>query len=480
MAAYARQRARDRGAGRGPRADRRRRQALPRRDLVAVGHDARPPGARARRGARSSSRPGRALDACSATETAAVIELAEALAEVVPVDDPHFLFASDGAAAVEQALKIAFQYWVNNGVAGRVRYLAFGGRLPRRHDRLAVGGRRRLRHRPLRPAALPGRAGPGYDDPAGADAAAELVAAHAARAGGGGRRAARPGRRRDAARDSRGDSRPLAEACREHGVLLDLRRGRDRLRAHRHAVRQRAVRRCGPTCCASARGITGGYLPHVGRPSRAAASSTRSSARTVGPRTLYHGHSYGGNALAAAVALRHLALLDERDVLANVRARAAQLAAPARPTGSRRSPGCGDVRLHGLMCGVELAPPRRGARRATRVCAAAVARGVLLRPLGDVVIIDAAAHDNRRRRSSASSTRCVRRSSRRRERRANEAHCCSRFPGTDGTALADRALAGEAAGRDEALAVLRSPDAELLDAARGRLPRPPPLLRRTS
>ena len=33
-----------------------------------------------------------------------VVELAEALAEVVPVDGPHFLFASDGAAAVEQAL----------------------------------------------------------------------------------------------------------------------------------------------------------------------------------------------------------------------------------------------------------------------------------------------------------------------------------------------------------------------------------------
>src|SRR4029453_16621351 len=56
-----------------------------------------------------------------------VIELAEALAEVVPVDGPHFLFASDGAAAVEQALKIAFQYWVNRGVDGRTSYLAFGG-----------------------------------------------------------------------------------------------------------------------------------------------------------------------------------------------------------------------------------------------------------------------------------------------------------------------------------------------------------------
>ena len=44
-----------------------------------------------------------------------VVELAEALAAVVPVDDPHFLFAADGAAAVEQALKIAFQYWTNAG-----------------------------------------------------------------------------------------------------------------------------------------------------------------------------------------------------------------------------------------------------------------------------------------------------------------------------------------------------------------------------
>src|SRR5579862_8443874 len=55
-----------------------------------------------------------------------VIELSEALAAVVPVDDPHFLYASDGASAVEQALKIAFQYWVNLGET-RQAFLAFGG-----------------------------------------------------------------------------------------------------------------------------------------------------------------------------------------------------------------------------------------------------------------------------------------------------------------------------------------------------------------
>src|SRR3954447_24162072 len=41
----------------------------------------------------------------------AVVELSEALARVVPIDRPHFLYASDGATAVEQALKIAFQHF---------------------------------------------------------------------------------------------------------------------------------------------------------------------------------------------------------------------------------------------------------------------------------------------------------------------------------------------------------------------------------
>ncbi len=56
-----------------------------------------------------------------------VVELSEALARVVPVDEPHFLYASDGASAVEQALKIAFQYWVNRGISGRTTFLGFGG-----------------------------------------------------------------------------------------------------------------------------------------------------------------------------------------------------------------------------------------------------------------------------------------------------------------------------------------------------------------
>jgi adenosylmethionine---8-amino-7-oxononanoate aminotransferase len=73
-------------------------------------------------------------------------------------------------------------------------------------------------------------------------------------------------------------------------------------------------------------------------------------------------------------------------VLADVRARAATL---ARRVGERLTPlhAVADVRLCGLMGGVELAPPAEGLRWGRRVCAAAVRRGVLLRPLGDVVVL---------------------------------------------------------------------------------------------
>ena len=108
------------------------------------------------------------------------IELAEALVPRLPVDRPHLMFASDGAAAVEQALKMAFQYWANRArdagqdPAGHRAHHLPGPRprLPRRHHRA------RSRSAPAgsaptsstRCASRCVRA-PGYDDPAWADAA---------------------------------------------------------------------------------------------------------------------------------------------------------------------------------------------------------------------------------------------------------------------------------------------------------------------
>ena len=107
-----------------------------------------------------------------------VVEFAEALAARVPVDDPHVLFASDGAAAVEQALKIAFQYWANIGVATRGRYLALGGAY---HGdtigslSVGAGGFGTELFDPLRFEVL---RSPGYEDAAWSGAACDLIAAH--------------------------------------------------------------------------------------------------------------------------------------------------------------------------------------------------------------------------------------------------------------------------------------------------------------
>jgi adenosylmethionine-8-amino-7-oxononanoate aminotransferase len=133
------------------------------------------------------------------------------------------------------------------------------------------------------------------------------------------------------------------------------------------------------------KGITGGYLP---------LSATVASGRVFeafnGPdlseSTFYHGHSYGGNALACAVALRHLRLIDEWGVLAHVGTTAEHLSVRLHDSLAAR-PGVRAIRQRGLMVGVELDPPAGSERWGRRVCAGAVQRGVLLRPLGDVVVV---------------------------------------------------------------------------------------------
>jgi adenosylmethionine-8-amino-7-oxononanoate aminotransferase len=144
---------------------------------------------------------------------------------------------------------------------------------------------------------------------------------------------------------------------------------------------------CGirPDLLCLGKGITGGYLPLSATVANQKVYDAFLGA-DLSESTFYHGHSYSGNALAAAVALRHLELLADGSVMANVTARSDQLRARlSREVSSHTA--VADVRLQGLMGGVELAPPRDGCRWGRRVCAAAVARGVLLRPLGDVVVL---------------------------------------------------------------------------------------------
>ena len=311
-----------------------------------------------------------------------VVELSEALARVVPVDRPHFLYASDGASAVEQALKIAFQHWANLG-APRRTFLAFGGAyhgdtigaLSVGDDGFGADVFDALRFPVVR--------APAFDDPACFDTACALVAEHAAELaaviveplvqGAAGMQLA----------DRAGLAR-LGAACRAHDVLLicdEVATGFGRT-GTLFASEQAGLR---PDLLCLGKAMTAGYLP------MSVTVATETVFRSflgddLGGRTLYHGHSYGGNALAAAVALRQLELFEAWNVLDNVRERSDELRSLLHDRVASK-PAVRDVRLAGLMGGVELAPPSDGLRWGRRVSAAAVQRGVLLRPIGDTVVL---------------------------------------------------------------------------------------------
>ncbi len=140
-----------------------------------------------------------------------------------------------------------------------------------------------------------------------------------------------------------------------------------------------------------AKGLTGGYLP------MAATLTTQAVFDAfLGEydefKTFFHGHSFTANPLGAAAALANLALLDSPSSL---RARR-QLEISLRKelAGLWSLPNVGDARQVGLVAGIELvkdwrtrAPFELRERAGLRVCEAMARRGVLTRPIGNVVVL---------------------------------------------------------------------------------------------
>jgi len=140
------------------------------------------------------------------------------------------------------------------------------------------------------------------------------------------------------------------------------------------------------------KGLTAGYLP------LAATFATEEIFSAFLGRyedfvAFFHGHTYTGNPLGCAAALACLDVFEREDTLARARARAARigelLAREIEPLAH-----VGDVRRHGLMVGIELVADRErrtpyepGARIGQRVCQAARRHAVILRPLGNVIVL---------------------------------------------------------------------------------------------
>ena len=140
-----------------------------------------------------------------------------------------------------------------------------------------------------------------------------------------------------------------------------------------------------------AKGLTGGYLP------MAATLTTETVFNAfLGEyedfKTFFHGHSYTANQLGAATALASLQLLQSP---ASVRARAdLQVTLRDELQALWALPNVGDIRQVGLVAGIELvrdwrtrAPFHLRERAGIRVCDALAQRGVLTRPIGNVVVL---------------------------------------------------------------------------------------------
>jgi adenosylmethionine-8-amino-7-oxononanoate aminotransferase len=140
-----------------------------------------------------------------------------------------------------------------------------------------------------------------------------------------------------------------------------------------------------------AKGITGGYLPLAATLTTEDVYSAFYGTALEG-KTFYHGHTYGGNPLGAVAALASLQVFEDEQTLAGLVPKCARLAERLDEFAAR--PHVGDVRQCGLIAGIELvadrptkAPYEGSEQVGARVCARARDLGLLIRPLGDVLVV---------------------------------------------------------------------------------------------
>ena len=146
-----------------------------------------------------------------------------------------------------------------------------------------------------------------------------------------------------------------------------------------------------PDILCLAKGLTAGYMPMA-----ATVTTDRMWEAFLGThaerRTFFHGHTYGGNPLAAAVGLEPLNVFRDERLLEELHEKIDRLREHAERIATLDH--VGDVRRCGLTAGFDLVADKASRKpfawqeqRGMRACLAARQHGSLLRPLGDVVVI---------------------------------------------------------------------------------------------
>ena len=154
------------------------------------------------------------------------------------------------------------------------------------------------------------------------------------------------------------------------------------------ACEQESVR---PDIMCIAKGISGGYLPLAATLATDEIYNAFLGQPSEG-RTFFHGHTYTGNPLGCAAALASLQLFHDNDVLNNAVSNAGVLSDKLATLSDH--PHVGEIRQKGTMVGIELVQDResmtcfdRAIRLGHQVTLEARNRGVIVRPLSDVIVL---------------------------------------------------------------------------------------------
>ncbi|MBP1962373.1 adenosylmethionine--8-amino-7-oxononanoate transaminase [Paenibacillus aceris] len=327
------------------------------------------------------------------------IELAERLVQIAPDGLNKVFYSDSGATGVEIAIKMAFQYWHNQGVRGKKSFITMNQAYHGDTVGAVSVGAIPLYHEVFRPLLFQSHTIP-YPYPYRHDGGAE-----------GAKEATLNALRKllEARADEiaalivepivqgasgivvmpEGCLHEMAELCRKHDVLFiadEVATGFGRTGEMFACDLERVT----PDLMVVGKGLTGGYLPVA---ATLATDEIYSAfyADYQEQKTFFHGHSYTGNPLGCAVALASLGLFEERSMLEGVRTKALFVQKRLAPLSDR--PHVGEIRQKGLMIGIELVrdkdsrePYEWGERIGVRASQRARELGMLTRPLGNVIV----------------------------------------------------------------------------------------------
>ena len=309
---------------------------------------------------------------------APAVELAERLSALAPGKLGHAFFASDGASATEIALKMAMHCWANRGRPAKDRFVALaGGYHGETVGALAVTDVPIFRDA-YAPLVRAGIVAP-FPAPDASAAAQHLERLFAERGAEIAALVVEPlvqgasGMRMYPAEYLR----RARELCDRHEVLLvadEIMTGFGRT-GTMFACEQAGI---APDLICLSKGITGGYLPLSCVLCTDAVYAAFYDDDVA--RGFLHSHSYTGNPLACRAACAVLDIFAREDVIAANRERSSRFTALCAPL--QAHPRVRNFRNLGMIWAFEI---DAGPGFAMRAFEAALARGVLLRPIGNTV-----------------------------------------------------------------------------------------------